>query len=334
MKFVILNDTRDQPHFGCHRVMRTIERLLESRGAVVIGTALAGTRWERNPYFLNALRESDAILINGEGTLHHGHARAERLLQVVDHPLRSGKPVSIINALYQANPPEWSRYLNKMELIVARDGKSYREITGVYGGTLLKTLDLSLYEPSIATAGERSRISFGDSVYPQITRQLLMLSEAMEGTSFLPIMRTIKSRKAGLPLGLRKLRDAYVHIHTLAFQRLHPSVHISNDEFEFFNVVARSRAHITGRFHGACLSILADTPFLAVASNSWKIDALLDDLGLSQRRAVRPEDLEAQNLCDAVSDYSQGERRRMTVAISESRRTVEHAFDSIVMRSR
>jgi len=36
--------------------------------------------------------------------------------------------------------------------------------------------------------------------------------------------------------------------------------------------------HITGRFHGACLSILVGTPFFAIKSNSHKIEGLLKDM--------------------------------------------------------
>ena len=335
LKFVILNDTRDQPHFGCQRVMRTIYRLLENRGAVVIGTALAGTNWTRDERFLNALRECDAILINGEGTLHHGHARAERMLQVVDHPFRAGKPVSIVNALYQANPQNWSKYLNKVQLVIARDGNSYQELAGVYSGNLIRALDLSFHEPVPEPSKTYVRVgmTFGDSVYPEVTRQLLTLSKSLEGTSFLPIMHTIKSRKAGLSPVLRKLRDTYIYLHSLAYQRIHRNVHFSKNEVEFFELIGHSRGHITGRFHGACLSVLAGTPFLAVDSNSWKIDALLDDLGLSQTRKVEMKNLLIQKW-DAimVPAYSSDEQSRMWTAIEASRRTVEQAFDHIAVR--
>lgn len=333
MKFVVLNDTREQPHFGCQRVMRTIGQLLERRGATIIATALSGAHWEKDARFLNALRECDAILINGEGTLHHGQARAERLLRVVDHPLRAGKPVSIVNALYQANPPEWSHYLEKVQLIVARDGKSHAELAHVYGGRLMKTLDLSLYEAHHSTGTtHRQGITFGDSVSPEVTRQLVQLAQSIEGASFLPIMRTIKSRKAGLPLFLRMLRDAYIRLHALAFQVQFKNVQFAKNEFEFLELVAHARLHVTGRFHGACLSLLAGTPFLAATSNSWKVEALIEDLGLSKDRIIGSGRLD-RDFIDKDFDFSQEERSNMAAAMQESRRVVEHAFDQIVAKA-
>lgn len=330
MKFVVLNDTRDQPHFGCERVMRTIGQLLKNRGATITATALSGAHWDQDAHFLNALRDCDAIVINGEGTLHHGQARAERLLRVVDHPLRAGKPVSIVNALYQANPPEWSRHLEKVQLIVARDGKSHDELARIYGGQLMKTLDLSLHEPATPTStSQRHGIVFGDSVSPEVTHSLIHFSQSIEGASFLPIMRTIKSRKAGLPLMLRTLRDAYIHLHALAFQAKYKNVRFAKDEFEFLDVVANARLHVTGRFHGACLSLLAGTPFIAVTSNSWKVEALIDDLGLSPKRIIGSERLD-RGVIDQGFDFSQQEQGSMAVAMEKSRRTVEQAFDLMV----
>lgn len=333
MKFVILNNTLDQPHFGCQRVMQTIGHLLESRGATVIGTALAGTHWERDPLFLKALERCDAILINGEGTLHHGHARAERLLKIVDHPLRANKPVSIVNALYQANPDSWKRYLDKVQVIIARDGKSHDELAKVYGGQLFKTLDLSLHEPYSVTAGERQAISFGDSVFPEVSKQLLQLSAAHNGSLFLPIMKTIKSRKASLPPILRALRDAYIQLHALAYKVAHRHARFAKDESEFLDLLAHSRLHVTGRFHGACLSLLAGTPFLSVASNSWKIEALIEDLGLSKQRIITLNQLQKMDFSDHVLNFSPEERSNMSAAMFNSRRLVESAFDLIAAPS-
>ena len=101
---VILNDTRGDNHFGCFRVMRMIEANLAVRGINVIANSIVRTDWEKNRSFLEAMAKSDLVVINGEGTLHHGSRHGERLLKVVDHPARAGKPVVLVNALYQDNP--------------------------------------------------------------------------------------------------------------------------------------------------------------------------------------------------------------------------------------
>lgn len=328
MKFVILNDTREQPHFGCERVMRTIEELLARRDAEVTARAFGTDDWESNPRFLTALRDCDAILINGEGTLHHGRARGERVLKVVDHPLRKEKPVYIVNALYQDNPPGWSRYLEKVSLILTRDGKSHRALSRIYSGELHQALDFSLHMPHQAGAPQpRQFLAFGDSVAPETTRLLLDKYRATEGATFLPIMRTLKSRRPEAPAPLRAWRDFYIRLHARLCRRRDANMKFSADDRAFLRQLEYSTLHITGRFHGVCLSVLAGTPFLAVDSNSWKIEALLDDLGLSRERLVTPEALRQLKTAGLRFDFSEQEEQQMAQALAVSRRTVESVFD-------
>jgi len=330
MKFVILNDTREQPHFGCHRVMRTIEELLGRRGAKVLGRALGTDHWEKNPQFLDALRDSDAILINGEGTLHHGRPRAERVLKVVDHPLRQGKPVYIVNALYQGNPQGWSKYLDKVDLILTRDSRSGQELDRVYSGPLHQALDLSMHVPHPADSqNTRLHLAFGDSVDPETTLLLLDAHRKTEGSVFLPVMRTLKSRRPSWPAPLRAWRDFYIHVHAKLSRWRDESIRFVADDHAFLRELENSALHVTGRFHGVCLSLLAQTPVLTVASNSWKIEALLDDLGLSRERLITPQALRELDLTQLRLDFSAQEKLRMTEALAASRRTVESVFDRI-----
>jgi polysaccharide pyruvyl transferase WcaK-like protein len=46
---------------------------------------------------------------------------------------------------------------------------------------------------------------------------------------------------------------------------------------------------ITGRFHGVCLSVLANTPFLAYESNSHKIRGILKDMGCEKLLITKRE---------------------------------------------
>jgi hypothetical protein len=52
---------------------------------------------------------------------------------------------------------------------------------------------------------------------------------------------------------------------------------------DFFTALRHSELLITGRFHAVCMAMLTGTPFLAPSSNSHKIEAMLDDAGLSHR---------------------------------------------------
>src|SRR3546814_8288014 len=101
--------------------MRRIEENLRCRGISITAVSPVRHDWEGDASVLKAMAACDIIVINGEGTLHHGAPHGEILLKVVDHPVRTTKPVVLINALYQENPASWKRYLDKMALISTRD---------------------------------------------------------------------------------------------------------------------------------------------------------------------------------------------------------------------
>ena len=63
------------------------------------------------------------------------------------------------------------------------------------------------------------------------------------------------------------------------------------DEVAYLRALAGAEGHITGRFHGICLSMLTETPFLAVASKTSKIETLLKDAGLGHDRLIGLEEL-------------------------------------------
>src|SRR3546814_15358610 len=82
--------------------MRRIEENLRCRGISITAVSPVRHDWEGDASFLKAMAACDIIVINGEGTLHHGAPHGEILLKVVDHPVRTTKPVVLINALYRS----------------------------------------------------------------------------------------------------------------------------------------------------------------------------------------------------------------------------------------
>jgi polysaccharide pyruvyl transferase WcaK-like protein len=56
--------------------------------------------------------------------------------------------------------------------------------------------------------------------------------------------------------------------------------HSTDDTPELIAQIASARAICTGRYHALCFALQQNTPFIAVPSNSGKIEALLMDVGL------------------------------------------------------
>jgi len=106
---IILNDTSTRYHHGCTRVMRLLLAGLERQGLNIIARSPARHDWAQDSVFLRALENADVVVINGEGTLHHGRPAGAALLAVVDHPACHA-PVALINALWEENPPECAKH--------------------------------------------------------------------------------------------------------------------------------------------------------------------------------------------------------------------------------
>lgn len=70
-----------------------------------------------------------------------------------------------------------------------------------------------------------------------------------------------------------------------------PPFDMARGESDYLSRLAAAQGQITGRFHAVCLSILTETPFLALASNASKIERLLTDAGLGRERMVGAADL-------------------------------------------
>ncbi|GEO83886.1 MULTISPECIES: polysaccharide pyruvyl transferase family protein [Alphaproteobacteria] len=331
IKAVILNDTRGDNHFGCFRVMRLIEENLANRGIHVLARSGVRNDWENDRPFLSAMAKSDIIVINGEGTLHHGAKAGARLLRVTDHPARSGKPVALINAIYQENPSEWSRYLQKMTIISTRDSWSAEEASRHAARPVGFVPDLSLSggfteaPPNVT----RDLLLLGDSVSRDISRQLLALADSRADARLLPILKTIKASKPHFSAPTRLLREGYIRLHARAFGWRHGNVLFNKDEAGFINTLQHGYLHVTGRFHAVCFCLFTKTPFLAIESNSWKIEALMNDLGLGTRRLVRIEELPGQLTMPDVLAFSTEEMRAIENGIAMCQTRAAKLFDDI-----
>jgi Polysaccharide pyruvyl transferase len=333
LKAVILNDTRGDNHFGCMRVMRILEENLVARGIDVTATSLVRNDWSRDQHFLVAMQATDLIIINGEGTLHHGSKQGSKLLEIVDHPARGTIPVALINAVYQDNPAAWSAQLSRMSFIMARDSWSANEFSTAIGRDVDFVADLSLAEGPItpSPSAQRNRLLVGDSVNRDITEQMLRFVDARQDSQFLPILTSIKPPKPHYPPPLRALRQVYIDVHAAAFGLRHRRTEFNVSEAGFVNSLATGYLHLTGRFHAICLCLATATPFLALESNSWKISALLRDFGLSTDRIVTFEQACERLANNEVLDFTDEEREKINSGLLASKRKASDLFDRLLL---
>ena len=329
---VLMNDTRGHYHFGCHRVMRAIESNLERRGVRITARSLVRNDWLVDRAFLKAVAACDIIVINGEGTLHHGSRHGEKLLQIVNHPARGAKPVALINAIYQENPSEWRRFLEGVEIISPRDSWSAAALKEATGRDIVHVPDLSMAEGFHPAADSlpRNLLTIGESVLGATSRDLISFSRANENARFLPIVGALKSSKPQHGPALRALREVYIHAHSSVFRLQNRRAIFSKNEFEYVDHLLRSYLHVSGRFHAICFALTTKTPFLALTSNAWKIEALVDDMGIDKSRIVDVSALTGLVAGSQSLAFGVEEEARITRAMAAGVAGANRLFDQIV----
>ncbi len=184
----------------------------------------------------------DIVIVNGEGTFHHNGPRAVALHQLVERFKSRGTKVVLINAVVQQMYVDFTLY----DRIVVRERLSARELWSRHPGVKVEVIpDLAFCHPmSGCIPKERGGIMFIDSVVAHHTQILDQLA-ARQGAG---AMRLCLWKE---PLD------------------------------ELLALMAGKQLIVTGRFHGVVLAIMAETPFLAFPSNTWKTRGMMADLGLS-----------------------------------------------------
>ena len=123
MNILLLNDTSHY-HNGCVAVMETIRRKL-SRYVLV-----------------DSYEEADAIVINGEGTMHHGGG--SKFMEVLNRAVIDRKRTYLINTVWASMPEAWRYLLHSFSQIYTRETLSQKEITA-FGTDAIVYLDQSYY---------------------------------------------------------------------------------------------------------------------------------------------------------------------------------------------
>ncbi len=328
-RVVLLNDTDEGgTHFGCARVMRTIRTELAKRGLYDLPSIKVGTDWRRDPALVKRIDEADLVVINGEGTLHHGKRRGRWLLEAGARVKARGGRVALINALWQQNPPDWARLLQDFDILACRDSRSASDMASETGRKVLWLGDLSMLHHWHGPTLPRSGVIVGCSVHGSVTEALARFAK-VGGHDFLPVTTAMKTAPTHLSGWRRRFGDWHADQKNRGFLARHANTRfVSNDE-AYLTQLSQCTMLVTGRFHAACLAVLSGTPFLAVSSNSWKIEALIKDIGLDPLRLRTLQSLTQSTLSERDWTYSTDERAAIAANLEGWRATGTLLFDQI-----
>lgn len=231
MRIFLANDTRAQGHSGSEQVMRSVLYQLRAHEVRTHGCGSLAS--------LDSIRYCDAVVINAEGTWHHGSDGGWIIANVARVAQMLGKPCHVINATFQEYGDTYRATLAGLTTMQVRESRS-AEFARALGMIRCRVRMDSVFDGS-----------FGE--YPRQPTRKGILAGAIDPASI------------------------FAHVlESLPGYNRFSCFNLPWDEL--VKVISGADLYVTGQWHGICAALLARTPFVAIPSNSHKIEAFLDDL--------------------------------------------------------
>lgn len=237
MNLFVANSTASARHAGCMAVMRSLEAAIVG----VPGIKIVGFHDHKEKAIdEDAFSIADALLINGEGTIHHSGNRARFLLGLILRAKRSRKRVLLVNALFQQYDCPTDDILADLALLTVREPRS-AEFARRFGGIPRILLD-SAADPAFLAQGQAMPLSHGRAIggfhqhgaIPDPFAGIEGEKLTMRSGSFEDIVATLKG----------------------------------------------AELYLTAQHHGVYAAALAGCPFVSSPSNSHKIESFIEWTGL------------------------------------------------------
>jgi polysaccharide pyruvyl transferase WcaK-like protein len=279
-RVAVFNDTSGGRHFGCVAVMTNLVTLLRRNNMDPQFFWPVGVDWRlHKEKIVKHLDEVDAIIVNGEGTIHNDmtRTRAASLLELgkfCRHELN--KPCFLVNATLHNISEEGVSLLSEFDQIFVRDSNS-ETFLRTRGISTVRTFDLSLfgligknYKPHKGTMDSTPlKILFTGSVVSATDVELKDLSLKLAGT-FQDVTAPIK-----MPQKIINKIRRLLHISNSEGRK---TLRYKNDHEQWLEKITSYDLLVCGRFHAATLCTGTFTPFVALESNTPKVSCFLNDV--------------------------------------------------------
>ncbi len=336
---ILLNDTSVNHHHGCHKVVDNISIFFNSLGVAIIYKHAVGNTWKNNSTFNEKLDEADILIINAEGTIHHNSTRGRILLEAVVEAKKYGKLVLLLNMTYQSNPVEFKEYLAQADLITVRESLSLAELNKL-GIKAMLVPDFTFYdvENYAPIKADRKHCLVTDSVFQSLSLSLFNFADSNEGFKFRPILSKNPNDKlwshystrfikfpSKMTLKLLVTRPKTFYKEYKLNNTLYKKHTIENTK-AYIDEVSKANGIITARFHALCFAIQQRNKFLTVVSNSHKVEGLLKDIGLDDKRVML--DIHGK-VTATIPDYTKEEKMRIQEYIQFSKNAFENLYVEI-----
>lgn len=283
LSVALFNDTGNQPHVGCLAVTDAHTRMLERIGVRLShrffvhqyrqfwkGTPEASVAAVLHSELAELLHQVDAVVVNAEGTIHHG--AGQHLLAILAAAQRLSRPTFLVNAVFQ-DCPGHDATLRALDDFTVRDACSSAYLRS-------RRIAHRLVLDSILEAGfsPDPRHDFeGRVVVTDVVGCCSQVAAALEA-----FRAELGDRARFYPLEHPDRFDDWRH---------------AVADFRTASVV------VTARHHGIYLAGLAGVPFVPLPSNSWKVEGLLALFGDRIPVCTQPREL-ARRCAQAQQDRS------------------------------
>lgn len=290
LRAALVHTTAQLGHHGCTLVCRQIGALASESNIDVVSWlplffAEQSFDWSRY----------DLVIVNGEGSLHHSRKAARRIAALGAFFADRQIPAYLINTVYQENDPRTAAGVARYRRVFVRDSLSKAEAEGAgVSATVVPDLSLSWVPPARAQKNGAG-IVVSDSTCHATAAELFGLARSL-GVPFFSLL----TRPPVLPdFPDRNLRQRLRHHIRRGLYRLLPDgaqkAKILNQQADFNSFIRwldkEAAFVVAGRFHAVCFCLLLEIPFLALPSNTRKIEGLCADAGLADRALGRMAEL-------------------------------------------
>lgn len=298
MRTVVFNDTSIDDHHGCQLVMRRIAALSQKTGLDVILSCPLGYDWSSDEALKKSISTAEICLINGEGTMHDDAPAALKLGELAKYCHDHQVPCFLINSVWQNNERlnDYARFFTR---IYVRDRLSQGELLDIgVNSEVVPDLTLSLDNKTVSYKPRKGFV-FNGSVLPhRIDEAWFEVRQSRKRIQYLSI-RTLpcppaKAYDLTRKIYKRKRMKMLRHYAFSFFRRYSERLSkkgrsrlrwryavLSTDEF--LQRLQQAEGVVTGRFHMVTLCLITKTPFYAMTSNTFKIEGLLQEVGMQKR---------------------------------------------------
>lgn len=295
MKKIVLvaNDTRNENHHGCSRVMNAIDKNIMIREIDTVNYISLRVFWEKDENIKKNILNSDLVLINGEGTLHDDSLYVNSLCSLVNFCFHYNIPIFIVNATISNLSLENLNKIKKSNMIYVRDSSSCKYLADHnIASKIVPDLTFWMYRSFDIFSNEKKVFGYTDSVVKQKTKTLENYAKVNE-LQFINIfnnnyvkMEVINCNILNFISLARKKYKKNIKNYFLNKKRKNSGMYESFDHVDFIQSLSKYEFIVTGRYHMVCFCLIMKIPFYAIPSNTYKIESLLNDIGLENHKFI------------------------------------------------